>query len=186
MHKILRTFKREHKSSAELLNIFEHQIDLIAAAEHPDIDIVDGVIEYFASFLLHVHHPKEEIVLAALKARVADEIAELSAINNEHFAFHQRIHNFAETVRGVLGERSLVMERQAFVDLAHEFIDLERAHMALEEKVFFPLARECLTAEDWQAIEASIAADPAFKPAVNRRHAQLRREIRVWQKENDG
>jgi hypothetical protein len=28
------------------------------------------------------------------------------------------------------------MERQAFVDLAHEFIDLERAHMALEEKVF--------------------------------------------------
>ena len=102
MHKILRTFKREHKSSAELLNIFEHQIDLIAAAEHPDIDIVDGVIEYFASFLLHVHHPKEEIVLAALKARVADEIAELSAINNEHFAFHQRIHNFAETVRGVL------------------------------------------------------------------------------------
>ena len=68
----------------------------------------------------------------------------------------------------------------------HEFKDLERAHMALEEKVFFPLARECLTAEDWQAIEASIAADPAFKPAVNRRHAQLRREIRVWQKENDG
>ena len=83
-----------------------------------------------------MHHPKEEIVLAALKARVADEIAELSAINNEHFAFHQRIHNFAETVRGVLGEGSLVMELQAFVDLAQEFIDLERAHMALEEKVF--------------------------------------------------
>lgn len=185
MHKILNTLKREHKSNVELLAIFEQQINLIALAKHPDIDIVDGIVEYFGSFLLRIHHPKEEIVLASLKARCPEDAAMLSVINDDHYRFYDRIHTFSETVHGVLGEGAQVMERQTFVDLAKAFMQSERDHMEREEKDFFPRADKHLSAKDWHTIEAEIAAEPAFDAAASRRHAQLRREIRAWQKEND-
>ncbi len=38
-----------------------------------------------------------------------------------------------------------------------EYLDLERRHMKNEEEVVFPLARHCLTDEDWKEIDNAFA-----------------------------
>ena len=165
-HRLINSLKRDHVKHRRLLDIFARQIDRVAKVQAPDYDIVEDVIEYFTTYSLRVHHPKEEMLIA------------------EHHDFHQRIEAFGAQVRGVLGEGTVMMERDAFTEMAYDFIDRERRHMSFEDMHLFPAARRHLTAKDWGELEDQIAAEPDFGRRATRRYAILRREILTWEKQN--
>ncbi|MEC7122985.1 MAG: hemerythrin domain-containing protein [Pseudomonadota bacterium] len=150
----------------------------------PDYDIVEGVIEYFTTYSLRVHHPKEEMLIAAIAARDPAAAEALTGLIAEHHDFHQRIEAFGPQVRGVLGEGTVMKERDAFTDMAYDFIDRERRHMSFDDMHVFPAARRRLTAEDWRELEDQIAAEPDFGRRATRCYAILRREILNWEKQN--
>jgi hemerythrin-like domain-containing protein len=54
--------------------------------------------------------------------------------------------------------------------------------MAMEEKVFFPLAEETLVPEDWAQIDAKVSDsdDPLFGEKVEQRFQELREQILDW------
>lgn len=168
-HRLINSLKRDHVKHRRLLDIFARQIDRVAKVQAPDYDIVEGVIEYFTTYSLRVHHPKEEMLIAAIAARDPAAAEALTGLIAEHHDFHQRIEAFGAQVRGVLGEGTVMMERDAFTEMAYDFIDRERRH---------------LTAEDWRELEDQIAAEPDFGRRATRHYAILRREILNWEKQN--
>ena len=183
-HRLINSLKRDHVKHRRLLDIFARQIDRVAKVQAPDYDIVEGVIEYFTTYSLRVHHPKEEMLIAAIAARDPAAAEALTGLIPEHHDFHQRIEAFGAQVRGVLGEGTVMMERDAFTEMAYDFIDRERRHMSFEDMHLFPAARRHLTAENWRELEDQIAAEPDFGRRATRRYAILRREILNWEKQN--
>ncbi|MEC8318709.1 MAG: hemerythrin domain-containing protein [Pseudomonadota bacterium] len=183
-HRLINSLKRDHVNHRRLLDIFARQIDRVAKVQAPDYDIVEGVIEYFTTYSLRVHHPKEEMLIAAIAARDPAAAEALTGLIAEHHDFHQRIEAFGAQVRGVLGEGTVMMERDAFTEMAYDFIDRERRHMSFEDMHLFPAARRHLTAEDWRELEDQIAAEPDFGRRATRHYAILRREILNWEKRN--
>ncbi|MEC8062689.1 MAG: hemerythrin domain-containing protein [Pseudomonadota bacterium] len=183
-HRLINSLNRDHVNHRRLLDIFARQIDRVAKVQAPDYDIVEGVIEYFTTYSLRVHHPKEEMLIAAIAARDPAAAMALTGLIAEHHDFHQRIEAFGAQVRGVLGEGSVMMERDAFTEMAYDFIDRERRHMSFEDMHLFPAARRHLTAEDWGELEDQIATEPDFGRRATRPYAILRREILNWEKQN--
>ena len=68
-HRLINSLKRDHVNHRRLLDIFARQIYRVAKVQAPDYDIVEGVIEHFTTYSLRVHHPTEEMLIAAIAAR---------------------------------------------------------------------------------------------------------------------
>ena len=55
-------------------------------------------------------------------------------------------------------------------DIIRDFINHERQHMAMEERVVFPAALDGLRAQDWTEIALKLAdrSDPFYQPVLKR------------------
>ncbi|MDT9702636.1 hypothetical protein, partial [Streptomyces sp. P17] len=83
----------------------------------------------------------------------------------------------AQAIDGVLADRELVREQ---VDaIVRHFIEAERAHIAMEERDFFPVAVKALKPEDWAEIAATGTPDqdPLFSDVAEQEFDALRAHI---------
>jgi hemerythrin-like domain-containing protein len=64
-------------------------------------------------------------------------------------------------------------------DIIRDFINHERQHMAMEERVVFPAALNALRAEDWEDIASRLTErdDPLYQAGFEKEFGKLRRSI---------
>ncbi len=182
MSKVVRALRQEHTHMGRLLGALERQLQVFDRGGTPDYDIVQGVIDYCLDYPDLYHHPKEDLVLVRLRERdpaAAEEVGNLEAL---HEALGAMTRRFAEAMDNVVHEAEV--SRDAVADLAREFLEVYRQHIAMEETIFFPAALAALTEADWEAIETKLGArmDPLFGDAPDTRFARLREDILAWEK----
>jgi hemerythrin-like domain-containing protein len=180
MAEVMRVLYQDHRNLAKLLNVLERQLAVFEDSGLPDYDVIRGVLDYCTSYPDVCHHPKEDLVLNALSARdaaAADRVGDLRADHEELAALTAR---FLAQVHRVMAGAEL--PRDWFGNMARDFLDSYRNHMAMEEEVFFPLAEETLMPEDWAQIDAKVSDrdDPLFGERVEQRFRELRERILDW------
>ncbi len=182
MSKVVRALRREHANVARLLGALERQLDIFDQGGTPDYDIVQGVIDYCGAYPDLYHHPKEDLVLERLRQRDPEAAAAIGELQPEHEALAELTRRFADAVDSVLREAEV--SREGVHELAREFLDFYRRHIAMEEGRFFPAALEALNEQDWQEIEAQLGEreDPLFGGQPEQRFERLRQDILAWEK----
>jgi hemerythrin-like domain-containing protein len=182
MSKVVRALRREHADIARLLDALERELDVFDQGGTPDYDIVQGVIDYCLAYPDLYHHPKEDLVLDRLRQRDPQAAAAIGELQPEHEALAELTRRFADAVDSVLKEAEV--SREAVHELAREFLDFYRRHIAMEEGQFFPAALEALSEQDWQEIEAQLGEreDPLFGGQPDQRFERLRQDILAWEK----
>ena len=180
MHDIITALRKEHSNITQLLDILDHQVARFDRGEDPDYEIIESIVDYFQSFPDLYHHPKEDLVFRRLQERDPAAAARVGDLQREHEDLAARTRAFASGVRAVLDEAQV--PRQSLRDWARAFIDGQRDHMQREERLFFPAAQQCLTAEDWADIKLRMTdhEDPLFGADVGRRYESLHRDIVAW------
>jgi len=180
MDDIIGGLRREHANIAKLLSALERQLVQFIANEPVDYDIIQGIADYFVDYPELCHHPKENAIYHRLLARDADAAGALGDLKDDHDRIGTLSLAFAKTVRNVLGEA--VVPRKTFEKAARNFIDLQRKHMEMEERTFFPAVLQALTAEDWAEVKAEIHRrdDPLFGSAVEDRFRAAAEDILEW------
>jgi hemerythrin-like domain-containing protein len=173
----MRLLCEEHANLAKLLYVLERQVEAFNAGGQPDYDIIEGVIAYCLSFPDLCHHPKEDLLyrkLVTIDPDAADEMADLEVAHEELAALTRK---FASTIHQVLHDPDA--QRVTFARVAQDFLYLYRRHIEMEETAFFPAALKALGPEDWAEIDAQVSdrEDPLFGAKVEKRFADLRREI---------
>jgi hemerythrin-like domain-containing protein len=75
--------------------------------------------------------------------------------------------------------------RQNVDNIIRDFINHERQHMAMEERVVFPAALNALRPEDWADIALKLADryDPFYQPGFEEKFNKLRRNILEMEEE---
>ena len=185
MSEVMRALRREHADMARLLHALERQLDVFDGGGTPDYDIVQGVIDYCLDYPDLYHHPKEDLVLERLRARDPEAAEAVGPLLPEHEALAALTRRFAEAMDAIVHEAEV--SREAVADLAREFLEVYRKHIAMEESRFFPAALAALEEADWQAIEAQLGerADPLFGNQADQRFARLRQDILAWEKADE-
>lgn len=169
--------RREHKTIAMALDTLEAQNVALAEAGEPDYDALAALAEYFTDFPEQVHHPKENLIWQALKARDAAAAAAIGDLENEHRYLTELTQTFVAAVNALRHDAEV--RREAVTHVIKRFLDAERNHMNKEEQKFFPAAARTLTIEDWAAVASRARArpDPLAANAADERFALLRRII---------
>jgi len=98
-------------------------------------------------------------------------------------ALPARLRWVAQAVERVLSDQDLVREHVA--NIIRDFINHERQHMAMEERVVFPAALNALRPKDWANISLRLADryDPFYQPGFEERFNRVRRNILKMEEE---
>ena len=182
MRQIIDILRDEHRNIEKLLLVLDRELSVFNRAERPDYHVVQSVIEYFQDYPDSCHHPKEDMIFAKLKARDPVTAASIGDLEAEHGKGSKRLARVARTVEGVLADREIL--RDTVDAIIRDFIDHERRHMTMEERVLFPAAMRVLLPQDWAAIRAKLAArtDP-LDTALEAKYRALRHLILQWEQE---
>jgi hemerythrin-like domain-containing protein len=180
MPEVLDELRQEHAGINGVLRVLERQAQAIETAGHPDLPLLDAVVDYFSGFPDRCHHPKEDMVYARLRERDPAAALSVGDLGAEHRRLAAQLHDFALGLAAMEGDAEL--SRTALARLARDFIALQRQHIAAEEKHFFPAAERALRLPDWRALETAMhrAPDPLFADTYDRRFEALRRKIAAW------
>jgi hemerythrin-like domain-containing protein len=182
MTDLIELFREEHRNVETLLLVLERELNIFDRAEQPDYEVVRAVIDYFRDYPDLSHHPKEEVLFAKLKARDPAAAASVGDLEAEHRNGAKRLRLVARAVENVLSEREVL--RQTVDNIVRDFIEKERRHMQMEERVLFPAAAKALLPEDWAEIDARLCSDPSLDRANDEKFNSLRERILRWEQEN--
>ena len=178
MHAI-QMIEDEHRSLAAVLHAMLYLVHGIRdRGEAPNFELFGAMIYYIDTFPERYHHPKEdEYLFPIVAARCPAAGALIERLNREHVMGAERIRTLEQSVaRYAHGGAS---EFPQFLAAVESYMDFEWKHMGAEERELLPLAKQHLTRDDWQEIDAVFAghADPLLGASAGTKYEALFRRI---------
>ena len=155
MTEMIEILRQEHRNIESLLRVLERELSVFDRGERPLYEVVLAVIDYFEDYPDTCRHPKENMIVEKLRARDPVAAATIGDLEAEHQAGTKRLRQVAQAVERVLSDQDLVRENVA--NIVRDFIDHERQHVAMEERVVFPAALNALQPQDWADIALKLA-----------------------------
>jgi hemerythrin-like domain-containing protein len=174
---VVEILRQEHRNIERLLRVLEQELSVFDRGNRPDYEVVLAIIDYFKDYPDSCHHLKEDMIFQKLKSRDPVAAASIGELETEHQEGVSRLRRVAQAVERVLGDQDLL--RQTVDEIIHDFINHERQHMEMEERIFFPAALNALRPEDWAGIALKLAdrRDPLDQPGLEEKFNMLRRKI---------
>jgi hemerythrin-like domain-containing protein len=174
---IIEVLRQEHRNIEKLLRVLEREFSIFDRGERPDYEVLLAAIDYFKDYPNSCHHPKEDMIFEKLEVRDASATATIGDLEAEHQEGARRLRRVAQTVEAILNDQDL--PRQTISDIMRDFIENERQHMAMEERLVFPAALNALRPADWAEIALKLADrfDPLSQLGFEEKFNKLRRTI---------
>jgi hemerythrin-like domain-containing protein len=154
MTQILARLHQEHVQISKLLDLLDDLLAMFHARQEPDYEILSELLQYMEDYSDQIHHPTEEVIRERLRLAGQNQ-PYLDVLTRQHEVLNEMTRNFRQAVEGVVNGE--VQRRDQVEAYGREMIATLRAHLDLEEKEAFPLARQVLTEDDWAAIKAEVA-----------------------------
>lgn len=151
----LQIIKDEHFAISAVLYALRYLVKRMSeAGEAPNFPLLRAILDYIVSYPDRWHHPKEdEFLFAAIRRRTHDADVLLAALEKEHQQGYPLIEDLKN--RLLAFQRGDPGAREDFFALSQRYVELEWGHMRKEEDELLPIAERCLTAADWQEIDAA-------------------------------
>ena len=184
MTRIIELLREEHREMEELLRVLESELNIFNRQEQPDYELLVSVISYFLDYPDCCHHPKEDMIFEKLKVRSPAAAESVGNLEAEHRDEAARLRQVQDVVSNILLDHD-IMPRQVFDRAVRDFIEQERAHMGMEERLLFPAAVRTLRPEDWAEIESrwGDTKTSLFTIGIEEKYHSLRDHILQWARE---
>ena len=185
MTRMIELLRDEHRDIEQLLKVLEDELKVFDRRERPDYEVIQAIIDYFQDYPDCCHHPKEDMIFDKLRARNPSAAKRIGDVEAEHRQETERLDRVAKVVRNILLDREIL--RETFSTVMRDFIDHQRVHMAMEERLLFPAAANALRPEDWREIDSkwNDKTETLFNVAMEEKCHSLRDRILRWGRENN-
>jgi len=167
----------DHVNFGRLLNLLEGELAPLHDAGSPDYALMLDIMYYMTHYSDVLHHPKEDLVFARIKAHDERAGPAVDELTSQHAQLREMgaalVHTLDDVVNGSIASRERVEAT------ARAYVSTLRAHMRTEEGEILPRAARVLSERDWADINTAIAnvVDPLFGTQLEERYARLREEI---------
>lgn len=177
MHPVMTRLEQDHARLSQALTMFEGLLDRFHEGAEPSYEVMNELLEYMDHYADVVHHPTEDLIFRRVLEKGTQQPEVFEILMRQHVGLSQITKRFRKSIEGILNEEVLL--REDVEANGRELVASNRAHMVLEDDEAFPIARQILTEEDWNAIEALAPAadDPVFGNPDPQRFKALYRQL---------
>lgn len=175
---LLRDLREDHRNMSIMLDLLSQQIDHIRDGERPDYELIHDIMRYLTTYADAVHHPKEDVLYAAMKADDPQLASGLQRVEHDHAEIAECGEALRNDVEAVASGAAITRER--LVEDTGDYVSTLRKHMAWEEDDLLRRAQDLVDREDRMFIDISNfdRLDPVFGPQRSHSYENLLRNIR--------
>jgi hemerythrin-like domain-containing protein len=178
MADLLDRWDREHRNFSRLLDVFDGQLALLREDAEPNYELMLDIMDYLTSYSDRVHNPKEDLIFAEVGKRVPAARQAAEELMQQHREMAENGADLHVRLQSILN--GMIESRESIEQAGRQYVAAFRGHIDKEYRELFPAAREALSSEDWNRIEAESGlqeADPLTGERLDQQYAALRREI---------
>jgi hemerythrin-like domain-containing protein len=167
----------DHVNFGRLLSLLEGELDVVHEGGSPDYEMMLDIMYYMTHYSDAVHHPKEDLLFARIRARDETVGPAVDALSSQHAQLRDMGEALVHALGNVMNDE--IAPRARIEATARAYVSALRAHMRTEEREMLPCAARVLKESDWAEINAAVAGvdDPLFGAQVAERYAGLRDQI---------
>lgn len=177
---ILRDLREDHRNMATMLELLENEIRHIRDGSKPDYELIHDIMRYMTTFSDAVHHPKEDLLYAAMRDGNPEFAAGLEEVEPEH----RELARLSEALRNDVEAIACgaAVTRDTIVEDATVYVQHLRKHMDWEEGDLFKRADALIRAEEAMFVDISHldGLDPVFGPEREHSFANLLENIKAF------
>jgi hemerythrin-like domain-containing protein len=153
---LLAGLRQDHRNMAILLRLWQDQIELIGDDKQPDFALLRDVMRNMTVYSDAIHHPKEDLIYAGLRALQPSLAEGLEQVETEHEEIARLGEQLQDDIEAVIAGTEI--ETARVVGDAKAYMRRLNQHMAWEEEDLFRRA---------DAEIDSIAIDTAHLSAID-------------------
>ena len=175
---LLDDLREDHRNMSVMLDLLTNQINHIRDGERPDYELIHDIMRYLTVYSDAVHHPKEDLLYASMKAEQPDLEHDLERVGPEHREIAGRGEILRADVEAVAS--GVAVTRERLIEDATEYVSTLRKHMAWEEEDLFQRAEELVKDESAMFVDISHldTLDPVFGAEREHSFANLLENIK--------
>ena len=144
---------------AILLDLLQEEIERVHENESADFELLQDIMRYMTVYSDAMHHPKEDLIYAGLRAEQPALAAGLEIVEDDHRQIAELSEQLRDDIEAIVSGTAVTRER--IIADAKDYLRRLRRHMAWEEDELFRRADELA---DSLTIDVShlTASDPVF------------------------
>jgi len=175
---LLNDLREDHRNMAVMLDLLQREAGHIRDGENPDYELIHDIMCYMTVYSDAVHHPKEDLLYAAMRDRRPKLAAGLERVEPEHIEIAQLGEALRNDVEAVVSGAAVTRDRM-IADTTNYIHELQR-HMAWEEGDLFQHADELVKQESKISVDIAHLdrLDPVFGPEREHSFANLLENIK--------
>ena len=175
---LLNDLREDHRNMSVMLDLLSQQIDHVRDGERPDYELIHDIMRYMTTYSDAVHHPKEDVLYASMKAEKPETAKGLERVGPEHKEIAELGETLRNDVEAVASGAPITRDR--LVEDALEYVRTLRKHMAWEEEDLFRRAKDIVTGEKEMFVDISNfdTLDPVFGPERQHSYENLLQNIK--------
>jgi len=175
----IRIIQDEHRCLAAVLQAMLYLVHEIRdRGARPNFELFGAMVYYIDAFPERFHHRKEdEHLFPMVRRRHAAAAPLIERLKREHAIGAEQMRTVGQAL--LRYENGGAPEFRQFLAAVETYADFHWKHAEVEEKELLPLARQHLTAEDWQALDAAFSghSDPLLGMEAETTYEALFRRI---------
>lgn len=173
----LAQWHKEHVNFAKLLACLEAQLDHFHDGGAPHYDLMLDIMFYMTHYPDALHHPKEDMALARMRAHEPEMAAIADELDRQHEDLRRMGAELVVRLSDLVNDG--IATRESVELPARDYIATFREHMSFEERRVLPAAARLLCDNDWAAIDVALrhVDDPLFGRNPEPRYAALERHL---------
>lgn len=154
---------RDHVNLDKVLSVLKFTVDRLSddkgvGGDSSASSVLHSIIYYIRTFPDRMHHLKEEAYLFPLLLKRRPESKDIIArLVEQHEEGKSRIEELNDAVVGF--DKTSGESKSRLLNAANAYIEFQRQHIGLEERELLPMAREALTADDWDQVRKAFVSD---------------------------
>ncbi len=134
----------EHRLIERVIPLLRRELDRARASKRPDLEFIDGMVDFFRAYADACHHAKEERILMAAMQRkgLAEPAAQtVSELVQEHAYVRRAVGRLLDSrLRYARGDGEALDDILTMLETLAEFYP---SHIAREEQELFPSCMDC-------------------------------------------
>ena len=171
--RLLDELREDHRNLARLLDLLEDECKDVPDDGEPDMDLLHDIMHYMTVYPDAIHHPREDLVYAAMREHCEDLAEGLENVPTDH----REIAELGATLRNDIDAiiSGAAVTRQHLLEDLVNYVGHLRRHIEWEETDLFPRADSLAKENETAEIDVSqhLGEDPVFGATTARSFSNL-------------